>query len=143
MATLTSANAVIMLTVPGLFPAPIRLQGFAADDIFDIGQLENVETSMGVDGKFSAGYVYKEVEQGISLQADSASNDFFEVLYAAQKALKDVYQIGGVIQLPSVNRAYVLTDGYMKGFSVMPSAKKILQPRKFAIVWGSVIPTPA
>ena len=60
--TLTMANAVITLVVPAIELGPFQLQRFAADDVFNTGELDVAETSMGVDGNLSAGFVFRGVE---------------------------------------------------------------------------------
>lgn len=141
--TITAANAVLTLSVANLFPTPQQIQGFAADDVFDTEDLETAELSMGVDGKLSAGFVYNPVKQGFTLQADSASNDFFEAIYAAERAARDKFTLNGSVLLPSVNRLYTMTTGFMNGYKPMSDAKRVLQPRKFTITWQSVLPAAA
>ena len=55
MPSITSANAILTLAIPLLFPTPVQLQGFAADDVYDIPRIKSVETLMGVDGVLSGG----------------------------------------------------------------------------------------
>lgn len=135
MSTITSANAVYMLAVTGLFPVPQRLEGFAADDVFDTEALTVAEVVMGVDGRLSAGYTPVPVKQNISLQADSPSIQLFETWYLAQKAAKEVYFCSGIVRLPSVGRSYVLTNGVLTSYPSISDAKKTLQPRKFSVTW--------
>ena len=133
--TLTAANSIITLTVAGLFDVPQQLQGFAADDIFDIDQVDSAEVVMGVDGKLSAGWIPKEIKQSFSLQADSASTDFFEGWYTAQQSARELYIAGAVIWLPATGRKYTMTRGFLTNYSASPNAKRILQPRKFMVTW--------
>lgn len=140
--TITSANAVYMLAVTGLFPVPQQLQGFAADDIFDTEAITPAEILMGVDGKLSAGYTPVPTKQNISLQADSDSNLIFEIWHTAQQAAKEVYSASAIVRLPSIKRSYVLTKGILTSYTPIPDAKKTLQPRKFAITWESVVGAP-
>ena len=140
---ITAANAVLMLSVVGLFPTPQQIQGFAADDIYDTEDLETAETLMGVDGKLSAGFVYNPVRQGFTLQADSNSNCFFENLYSAQRAARDIYFLNGTVLLPSIGKLYTMTSGVMSGYKSLADGKKVLQPRKFMITWESVAPANA
>jgi hypothetical protein len=86
MSTLTGANAVLMLTIPPLFTTPQQIQGFAADDVYDLDEIESVETLMGVDGILSGGFVWKSQPQTIMLQADSPSNAVFDTWYSQQVA---------------------------------------------------------
>jgi len=139
--TLTAANSILMLSIDGLFAVPQQLQGFAADDIFDTDSVAPAETSMGVDGKLSGGWVPQEIKQNITLQADSRSVDLFEAWYAAQQTARELYYATGSIYMPAVERKYSMVRGILSGAMVTPNAKKILQPRKFTITWQSVSPS--
>lgn len=142
MATLTSANSVLMLGVEGLFNVPVQIQGYAADDAFTIGDVDMAETVMGVDGKLSAGWIPAIKTLDIMLQADSASNDFFDALIAAESVAREKYVLNGSILVPGISRIFVLTRGFMKTGSVMPASKKILQPRKFTIDFQDIVRSP-
>ena len=142
MGSITSANAVLTLTVPLLFPSPQQIQGFASDDIFDTDQIKSVEVMMGVDGVLSAGFVYVEITQNYALQADSASNEFFDTWWTQMQAAQDVYPANGNIQLPSIATKFTMTNGFLTGYKPLPDAKKLLQPRKFQIIWNRVAPAP-
>lgn len=142
MKTLTAANSVILLSIPGLFNTPVQLQGYAADDVFDIEQLDTAETMMGVDGKLSAGWVPKEIKQSFTLQADSDSVAFFEQWYQAQQRVREVYAASGSTALPSVGRKYNMRKGFLTGYSAAPNGKKVLQPRKFVVTWEALVSAP-
>lgn len=141
MGTITSANAVVILTVPGVIPG-VQLQGFAADDIYDLEQMEAVETSMGVDGILSGGFVYSAVKQTFSFQADSVSPLLFDAWYAAQRAAVEAIPCTMVVELPSIGVGYIQTTGWLKTKSPGPSAGKTLKPRKFTIEFESATPAP-
>ena len=143
MGSITSANAVLTLSIPLLFPVPQQLQGFAADDIFDVPSLRSAETQMGVDGVLSAGFVFVPIPQTIALQADSASNLFFDTWWTQMQATKDTYQASGMVLLPSIGMKYALSQGTLTGYKPTPAAKRILQPRQFEITWASINPSPA
>lgn len=142
MSTLTAANAVITLTVPNLFPAPVQLQGFSADNVYDVDVQEVVETAMGVDGILSGGFVYNPINQTFVLQADSPSIAFFETWAATQAQVKDVYTAMGNTVLPAVGRSYVSVKGFLVSLPPLPAAAKILQPRRFLIRWQSIQSVP-
>ncbi|MGO4560976.1 phage tail fiber protein [Rhizobiales bacterium 3FA27D7] len=142
MSSITAANAIIMLTIPGLFPVPQRIQGFSADNIYDAAEQEVVETAMGVDGLLSGGFVFTPVEQNFSLQADSVSNFIFEQWAAAMINNRDVFTANGQTTLTSVNRTYVSTKGYLVNKSPLPTAARILQPRRYMIRWERVTANP-
>jgi hypothetical protein len=129
--TLTAANSVITLSCAGIYDAPVNMQGFGADDVFEVGSLKQVETVMGVDGTFSAGFIFNEVDWGLTLEPNSLSIIFFDTIMAQQQAAIEVYPITGTILLPSIRTSYILDTGYLVDSPPMPSAKKILQPRKF------------
>lgn len=137
---ITSSNATFLLGITGLFPAPVRLQGFAAEDIFDSQPLQVGETSMGVDGKLSGGFVFNPTEMGISLQADSTSMFIFEQWYAQEKIARDKFPAFATILLPTLGKKWSLSRGFLINYPVLPDAKKTLQPRKFTIRWEDASP---
>lgn len=140
--TLTSANAIILIQVQGLFDTPQRIQGFSADNITNTDQVDTSETSMGVDGRLSAGYVPAPVRQTIMLQADSLSIDLFEAWDAAQQQTRDLYTAFGQIMLPATFRKYTMTRGFLRQFTRTPSLQKTLQPRSIVLEWERVLPAP-
>lgn len=142
MATITAANAVFQLGVPGVFNTPQQLQGFATDDAFTNGAQELAEIIMGVDGILSAGWVPAPFEQTIHLQADSPSIITFETWQAAERAIQEKLPAFALVKLSSVQRQYSMPVGYLKTQAPMPSARKVLQPRDFVIVWGVAAPSP-
>ncbi len=123
-----------------VFPVPIQLQGFSADDIFTTNPLESAETLMGVDGILSGGFVFVAVKWEVSFQADSVSNSVFDQWYQSQQAVKDVFQAQGTLWLPSIGTKWALNNGFLTTFHSMPDARKVLQPRRNAITWESVSP---
>ena len=137
MSTITAANAVVMFSIPGLFPIPQQLQGFAADDVFDTDPIESAEVLMGVDGNLSAGFVYVPIQQSYALQADSPSVFIFDTWWAAQQQIKDIFFANASVQLPSLNKKWVMTRGVLTNYKTAPDARKILQPQKFRISWQS------
>ena len=142
MASITSANAVLTLSVSTIFSSPILLQGFSADDIFTTGPLASAETLMGLDGILSGGFVHVPVPWNISLQADSSSNDLFDQWYQSQQINSEVYEASGVLLLPSISKKWVLTTGYLTSFPPFPDAAKTLRPRRYGMLWQSVSAAP-
>jgi hypothetical protein len=142
MASITSASAIYALSIASLFPTPQQLQQFAADDIYDTDDVESVQVLMGVDGHLSGGFVFKEVTQNISLQADSPSNDLFDAWYSAQPTARDVFIANGSVTLISIGRMFTMTRGFLTRYKPMPDGKKVLQPRRYQITWGTVSAAP-
>jgi hypothetical protein len=138
--SITAAHAIYTLSVAGLFPTAQQLQGFAADDVFDTDPLVTKEILMGVDGIMSAGFVFVAVRQGISLQADSLSNDLFDTWHAQEVAFRDVFFASGTIQLPGLGRKWTLNNGALTDYPPIPNAGRVLRPRKFYITWQSIQP---
>lgn len=140
--SLTAANSVIMLVIPNLFDSPQLLQGYAADDVFDVDQVKMAETLMGVDGRLSGGFIYEAVQQTINLQADSASAQIFDAWYQASVAQADVYPANATITLPGLGQKWTCTRGFLTSGNPMPSVKKLVQPRKWLVMWQAVSPAP-
>jgi hypothetical protein len=142
MPSLTAANAVITLTIPGVFNRPQQLQQFGVDDVADVDTLTIAETAMGVDGTLSGGYVFNAVKYIYTLQANSPSNFIFDQWKAAQDAQQDTFAANGLLTLKSLGTKWTWTNGFLTEYKPAPEIKKILQPRKFQITWERVAPQP-
>jgi len=142
MPSLTGATAVIQLQIPGLYDQPQYLQGFAADDVFDTEAIQNVETLMGVDGVMSAGFVWVPKTMNIALQSDSPSNAVFDNWYSVQEAQTDVYFANAVVMLRALGQKWNLTKGVLQSYTPIPATKKLIQPRRYGILWNLMSPAP-
>jgi hypothetical protein len=140
--SLTAANSVFTLSISGLFSIPQQLEGYSADDLLGMEELDAGQVVMGVDGNTVAGMVQVPTKQLVYLQADSPSNLLFEAWRTAELAAKQKYQALGVIQYPSVNRLYALTTGWLTKYPPIADAKKSLQPRRYEITWQQVLVAP-
>jgi hypothetical protein len=140
--TITSANSVFTLVVPLVFPVPINVQGYAADDAFATEAVDSAEAVMGVDGKMSAGYTPFPTKLNVTLQADSDSISIFDTWLGAMQTAKEVFFGDATIVMPSVGRTYILTKGAMTRITQFPAAKKILQPVQYEITFESVVAVP-
>lgn len=140
--TLTAANAILMLGVTGLYDVARQMQGFSADDVTDMDAVGVGETSMGVDGRLSAGFVFNPVTQNVTLQADSESIDFFENWQQAEARQKEKYVAFGSILLRATGKRYTMTRGFLTMAVLMPAVRKTLQPRRFTLQWQSVTSAP-
>lgn len=143
----TAANAVLLFTCPLFLPVPTQIQGFATDDIYDTEDVVVAETLMGVDGNLSGGTVFMPTPQTFTLQADSPSVDYFEGLDAAQQASArvggpGVFPLFAIITLTSVQKAYNMSNGILTRAKRLPDAKRLLQPRKWQVMWQTVVAVP-
>lgn len=140
--TLTAANSNLLISVASIFPLPIKIQGFSADDITDMDSVTSKETSMGIDGRLSAGFVPAPITQNITLQADSPSIDFFEDWFTYERQSRDAYVATGQLILPATGKTYAMTRGFLTNYAPIPAARRTLQPRRFTIIWENVAPAP-
>lgn len=138
--TITSANSIVILTC-ALFPNGYKLQGFSADRAWESGGVDLSESEMGVDGRKTGGYVFNQVEQTFSLQADSPSRlQFLNALINAMRAAREIFYIAGTITLPSTGEAFNCVRGTLKNAKMLPDAAKVLQAVDFVIEWESIAP---
>lgn len=142
MGSISSINSTFLLSVGTVFPAPVLIQGYDVDDAFGSEQVKRSEIKKGVDGKFSYGKIQYTVKVDITLQADSLSIPLFEAWAAAEDAIGDNLPCNGILLQPALFLGYTLTTGVMEDFSPFSSAKKVQQPRKFAIIFNTVIGAP-
>lgn len=136
--TLTTANAVIHLLVPGLYDAPRKLDGFSADNIFEASAIDVSETSRGIDGRLSAGLVLLEHPFTITFQADSLSNDLFMTWHQVMKANLEVMPCALTVLLKATGKRYAMTRGFLKNLSTMPTGAKTLQPKAYSITFEDI-----
>lgn len=139
MATITSANAVFIITVPDIAIIH-QVQGFAADAAFDIAEQDMAQNILGVDGKKSSGWIPQMYPQAIHLQADSPSISVFDTIAQFQNINKTVYAITGTVTYPGTDRSYALRNGTLTSYKPLPDAKQVLSPQDFSIVWERVQP---
>lgn len=140
--SITSADSTFVISSADFALAATILEGYAADAAFAMDNSDTAETSLGVDGKLSAGWVPRTYNQTITLQADSPSRAVFDALVAAQDATRNVFRLNGVINLPGNQYSYNLTRGVLKNYKAMPDAQRTLQPLTFVIEWERVLPVP-
>jgi hypothetical protein len=137
MASITSANAIMMLSITSLYPVPQQIQGFSTDDVFAVDALDSAEVMMGVDGRLSSGFKFVPIKLSIHLQADSNGNPIFDNWWAAQQQAKDNFPAGMIISLPAIAMQYQLNRGFLTGYPPIPDAGKTLKPRKYEITFES------
>lgn len=138
--SITAANAVITISVVGVFPTPIQLQQFSAQNVYNSPALEAVETQMGVDGVLTGGKVNNPVDQVFELMGDSPSNDLFEEWAAQQKLLGDTITGDGVTNLVALGKSYIMTKGFLVSVPALPNLARTIQPRQWTVRWQSVDP---
>jgi len=138
MASITSANAVYTISVPGVFN-PVQLQQFSVDEIYGTDAFDAAEVYIGVDGFLAGGFVYSIVMQNISLMADSDSCQYFDQWYSQSRATVDIYRADGIIILPSINKKYQLDNGILKTYSPVSDAGRTLKQRRFSIAWQNIV----
>jgi Tail fiber protein gp32 len=136
--TITSANSVVTLSAPGIYNQPVQLQGYSADKAWSTDMLDLAETQIGVDGRMTAGYIFKVVKQTFSLQADSPSIQIFETIWAAMAQARDIYWLSGTIDLPSTGQSYAMIRGVLTGVKTIADAAKVLQAKEYTIEWQLV-----
>lgn len=139
--TITSANAVLTLTVPGIFPAPIQIQGFSAEKAWSTDQQETTESMIGVDGLKASGWVPAMIKQAFSLMANSPSRSVFNAIARAQKANREAIVFQGTFVLSSTGETFSCLNGTLKDYKPIPDGAKVLQPIEFNVEWQDIQPS--
>lgn len=138
--TITSANSTFVLSAAPLFPAAVKIEGYAADASFAFDSAEVAQVLLGVDGKMSAGWVPRIFTQTVTLQADSESRAVFDAIVGYEDTQREKVFLHGVITLPSISRSFSLTRGVLTNYKALPDGARVLQPTPFTITWESVTP---
>lgn len=136
--SLTAANSVFMLAIPGLYPVPQKIEGYATDEALGMEQVESAEVMKGVDGKMSAAWIPSLKKQAITIQPDSPSYKLFLDWMQANETARDIYYANATLAIPAIGYKYNMVSGVMSKQTPIPDIKKILQPLKFEITWDEV-----
>jgi hypothetical protein len=134
---ITAADMTAWMTVDDLFPGGFPVEGFAADSAISVSDHSTAETRFGVDGKLVAGYTPTAVEVTIDLEANSATAESLQQLRETMATSRRVYSVNLTVTLPSRKSAWTFANGVLKTGNIMPGAKKILEPTKWAFDFES------
>lgn len=138
MSDITSANSIVAITVPGLFPTPIILEGYSADAAWNTDNRTGAEVQRGVDGRQTAGVVKNSTKQTFHFQADSPSVAIFDAIDTAQDTTNTIYYIQATITLPGPKKVYSGVRGVLMEVKPIPDAGKVLAPVEYVISWESL-----
>ena len=139
MSNITSADATIVLAAEGLFKGT-EIQGWTADDIFDVADVTTAETIMGLDGVLSFAWIPVSKTLTFSLMAGSPSLAMLDIWIEAEDAQKKKFTASAIITLPAIGRVYSPSGGCLESYTPISAAKKYLQPRKFVFKFQSLNP---
>lgn len=116
----------------------VQLQGFTADNIFGVDAVTIAETSMGIDGILSGGFVHSITKQKIHLRPNSESVGVFETWYSMSEQAQDVYKASAMVTLPATGKSYSLKGGILRTVKLIPDPAKTLKDHEFEVDWESV-----
>lgn len=133
--SITSASAVFLIVIPGVYPTPTQLQEFAVDEAFDIEEVEAAVVQTGVDGIGVAGWVPRTYKMPIVLLASSTSKQVFADWIDAQDVNNEVIYASATITIPATKTRFSCAQGSLTRFSRMPNVRRVLQPRRYEITW--------
>jgi hypothetical protein len=125
--SITSANASIVLTIPGVFSSGVLLQNFAVNDILEPDPQTLTESRVGADGEVVGGYVFNLSKFRMMFQANSDSIQVFYAWKAAQDAQTDVIAGSMKIIAPALGLDADLEDVYCETLPFMPPLKKVAE----------------
>lgn len=135
---ITSANAVMQLTAVGLFPSPVKIEGYSTDNMWTVDAVDAGEFQMGPDGRLSVGWVANPRMMSVSLQANSPAIDFFDTVAQYEQQRQEKIQLNGTVIIPALKRKFALINGFLRNYQPMPGAARVLQPRPFGLLWQSI-----
>ena len=77
------------------------------------------------------------------MQSNSPSCFFFDQLYAYEQANRTKVPLTGSTILTGLLTKFIQTRGFMMTYTPIPSAGRIVKPRKYMITWNLVTPQPS
>lgn len=136
--TITSANSTGSLSVPGVFPAAVSMEGYSADASVALDAFDMAEERMGVDGHLAAGYVPTPKPVKLTFEANSPTLSAMTTWSSTQMLRKSLFAGEMVFNIPSIGKRYTFVKGYFKTTSFMPAGKKVLDPVECSVVFERV-----
>ena len=133
--TITSANAVFTLKVPGLYDAPVTIEGYGTDAAVNVADHTPAQVQMGIDGHLSAGWTPTPKVITVTLAADSPSRVIFEDWEQYMETIREVLPCEAVFSIPSIGRRMTGTRGFLTQSHKHPNANQVLQPGAFQITF--------
>ncbi|CAI1823478.1 Uncharacterised protein [Serratia quinivorans] len=140
--TITSADSTYALSVTNLYPTAQVLQGYAADAMFAVSDTDYAVTVRGADGKLSAGFVFGQYIQTITIMPDSPSREIFETWAQTSRTAIAVFRCNATVIMPAIGRKFTLTNGVLLRSRLHPDANRVLQQIPYQIEWESVTSEP-
>ena len=139
---ITSANASLVLVVDKIIPAGVQLQHFSTDQSFSQSETTVTETRMGVDGNLAAGWIPAVKQVQVSLEANSPSLPFMDMLQRAMENNREIYECTLVATIPALRKVYSWTKGVLKSGTLVSSGKKVLDPTSWTFEFATLTITP-
>ena len=137
--SITSADAIAAIQIPGVYDTPVVLSGWAIDDMFDLDAVPTVEMVKGIDGLVAMGFIQPHAQKmPIHFQANSPSLRIFDDWDRAQKAVIDALPASMTVVFPGNGIEISFSSGGLTQYRAMPNAKKTLQTVTQEITWGKV-----
>ena len=133
--TITAANSLFYLVVPGLYDSPVRIEQFGTDAMVSVAQNNPVVAEKGVDGHTSFGWVPTNKEVTITLAADSPSLRLFEDWANYQDSIHEVMTCNAEFSMPAINKKVIGTRGAMTTAQAHPNAAQTLQSASFVLTF--------
>ena len=129
MLDITSANAIVAVSVGGLFS--VNLENFSADSSFTSDTVQAAETRMGVDGHMAAGFTPAIKTVTINLEAGSPSTEYMQLLRQVQEVNMKPYKVQMVISIPSIGKRYTFSEGVLQSYKDLPDGQNVLSPTQW------------
>jgi hypothetical protein len=140
--SITSANAVFLLSVTGLFSSPQRLQGWSVDEAFSSEQVENKEVKLGVDALMSVGWVPVLIKVPLSFMADSPSLDIFDLWFNTENQNQETLYANGTLVSEALQKSWTLSNGVLSKYTPIPEAKKTFDAQRMELTFQSSVAAP-
>lgn len=139
--TITAANSLFYLTVPGLYNSPVKIEGYSTDAMVSGDAISPVVAEMGVDGHMSVGWVPTPKALTVTLAADSPSRVIMDDWITYQDSRREVMVCSAEFTLPGIGRKYIGIRGVITSAPPMPAANKTLQATAYTITFESWQPS--
>ena len=126
--TLTATDAIVAVSVQGLFSVPQIVDGFEIDNAWQLSDTTIAQTVMTLDGELTGGYVPSIVDFTVNILPTSNSKQFFDVWMQNSRQNQTMFKGLFNITIPALSANYTLSNVILVTGKVLPNVNSILQP---------------
>jgi hypothetical protein len=137
---ITSANSKLTISSSAISLAATVLEGFSADASFAFSDVEVTVGQVGIDGRYSAGWVPSLKTLTVTFSPDSPSIAVMDMIITMQDTMRDPVFVNMTLTIPSVGKSFTMGPGTMVTGRIAPDGARVLAPMMYTFSFSDMKP---